>query len=162
MKLWDDLQLDQINQMPDNTNDNLNLLQLLERQKQLYLQALELENEMAKVIEEKNFARVAELNSQKTEHLEKTSQAFQQMQPLLAECKNESGVIPDDDAETLRQELKNLLAQIDQVQQKNIAEVSKLKEKIFGDLKGTELAKKVAKGYRPSRESIRSKYDTRR
>jgi hypothetical protein len=148
--------------MPENSSENLNLLQLLERQKELYTQALSLEEQMSEAAEKADFQLIREINSKKAEHISETNRAFEQLNPLLQDCKDEKGEIPDKDAEALRLELKALLSRIEEVQQKNYDLISGMKSKALGDLKGTELARKVAKGYRPSREGIKSRYDTRR
>lgn len=134
---------------------------MLQRQKELYLRALTLEEELAEEIAEKQFKLIRENSKLKSKNQKEIEAAFAELLPLLQEVQDESGNIPDEDVEKIRQEIKATLDNLGQIQQNNMENMILIRAGMLEEFRGSRLAKQVAKGYKPSRERIRSKLDTK-
>jgi hypothetical protein len=125
------------------------LKKLLKEQIEHYRQALALEEELAGIIADRDFSRMAANTDRKNTLMPIIHETYEKLLSALESIRAENGTVPDAPTEKLRLESVSLLQKIEKVEKANLEAIQKQREDSAADLRQTRSARRAARGYRP-------------
>lgn len=114
----------------------------------LYSQALELEQALTTIVENKDLARIPANTRKKRELMTKIEAQFRLLEPHLQQ------ETADEESRRLREAARSLLQQLLELEEKNRETILEKQSGYFSEMKHNQSARRFARGYKPSSQRI--------